>query len=120
MEYRSKDVLFCLSIPNRLLVAWHKKVAKPNDYLSLLNESIEDRVVAINEHSESLAQKLYKQAALVHNDGRKKAGRGRELLHECVFLLPNFVLRMPLQLNSCRLRFMSWSLTLHLQSKSWL
>ena len=88
VEYKSNDVSFCLSIPNRLLVAWYKKAAKMDDYLSLLNELIEDRVVAIREDSESLALKLYKRSALVHNEVRKKAGRGRELLLECQFVLP--------------------------------
>ena len=58
------------------------------NYLSYLNESIEDRVVAVHEDSESLALKLYKWAALVHNKVRKKDGRGRELLLERNFLLP--------------------------------
>ena len=44
--------------------------------------------MAVDEHSESLALKLYKRAALVHNEVKKKAGRGRELLLECVFVLP--------------------------------
>ena len=63
---------------------------------SLLNEAIEDGVVAVDEHSESLALKLYKRAALMHNEV-KKEGWKRKSCSLNVRLCCLFALKMPLQ-----------------------
>ena len=77
LEYRHSNILFCLSVPNNLLVSWHKQVTDYSKHLSLLNEAI---VVAIREDSEAIAQKLYRRAGKLSNEVKKKAGRGREAL----------------------------------------
>lgn len=74
VEYRHNDILFCLSVPNTPLVSWHKQATKHRDYLSFLNEAIEDGVVAVREDSEAIAQKLYRRAGKLSNDMKKKAG----------------------------------------------
>ena len=56
------EVLFSLRIPNRLLYEWYKKVFNRMDYLPLLNASIVDGVIAVNNDSEELSQKLYRRA----------------------------------------------------------
>ena len=80
--------MFCLSIPNSLLVLWHKQATKHTDYLSYLNGAIEDGVVAIREDAEAIAHKLYRRAGKLSNKVKKKAGRGREALLGREFILP--------------------------------
>ena len=87
IKYRHSNILLCLSVPNSLLVLWHKQVTDHSKYLSLLNEAIEDGVVAIREDSEAITQKLYQRAGKLSNEV-KKAGRGREALLRQEFLLP--------------------------------
>ena len=88
IEYRHNDIVFCLSIPNSLLVLWHKQATKHTDYLSYLNGAIEDGVVAIREDAEAIAHKLYRRAGKLSNEVKKKAGRGREALLGREFILP--------------------------------
>ena len=80
IEYRHNDIVFCLSIPNSLLVLWHKQATKHTDYLSYLNGAIED--------AEAIAHKLYRRAGKLSNEVKKKAGRGREALLGREFILP--------------------------------
>ena len=88
IEYRHNDIMFCLSIPDSLLVLWHKQATKHTDYLSYLNGAIEDGVVAIREDAEAIAHKLYRRAGKLSNEVKKKAGRGREALLGLEFILP--------------------------------
>ena len=87
-KYRLENAILSLCIPNRLLFEWYRKASQPRDYVSLLNASVVDGVVAVHEDSDELAQKLYRRAGKLFSDVRKKAGRAREQLLSQSFSLP--------------------------------
>ena len=70
----------------------------------LLNQGIEDGVVVVDEYSEFLALKLYKQAALVFSEDKERLEEeGNCSLNVHLYCL--FVLNMTSLLDSCKLRF---------------
>ena len=62
LKHCADEVLFSLRVPNQLLYEWYGDVSNRMDYLSLLNSSIVDGVVAVSCDSEELSQKLYRRA----------------------------------------------------------
>ena len=87
-KYRLENAILSLCIPNCLLFEWYRKALQPRDYVSLLNASVVDGVVAVCEDSDELAQKLYRRAGKLFSDVKKKAGRAREQLLNQSFSLP--------------------------------
>ena len=62
-DYRGSDVLFSLSIPNRLIFDWHKQVCgRPRDYNSLLNCKVASHSVAIQSDCDRIADNLAHRA----------------------------------------------------------
>ena len=87
-RFRLENAILSLSIPNRLLFEWYRRASQPREYVSLLNASVVDGVVAVCEDSNEIAQKLYRRGGKLFNDVRKKAGRAREQLLDQSFSLP--------------------------------
>ena len=86
-QFRLENTVLSLCIPNRLLFEWYRKAAQPRDYVSLLNASVVDGVVAVREDSDGIAQKLYRRAGKLFSD-IKKPGRAQEQLLDQSFSLP--------------------------------
>ena len=87
-QFRLENTVLSLCIPNRLLFEWYRKATQPRDYVSLLNASVVDGVVAVREDSDGIAQKLYRRAGKLFSDIKKKPGRAREQLLGQSFSLP--------------------------------
>ena len=80
-DYRGPDVLFSLSIPNRLLFDLYKRgCGSPRDYISLLNGKVTDHSVAIQSSCDRIADNLARRAGKLRTQVVSTTGRAREKL----------------------------------------
>ena len=65
LRHSEEPAIYSLRVPNRLLLDWHALNQNGTNYLELLNESIDDGVVAVDVHCERLERRIAHRASSI-------------------------------------------------------